>query len=425
MNEENYTRPPTKLPDQILETQEDLGQVKEPDDPETGMDDFDKMMENPFSCAICKESFASPQKLEIHVTNHRRSTPKPQGSQRAQNPQLGSSFIPQDTEEELVSNTPFLEPQDTHKLPEPQTQEATHELATGGEAEEEQNLDPELLLEDTQIIPETPDQDTTRGCDPGGDSGGDESLDPNRPNQEIRIIPETPDLDAGGEIAEQSNLNESDDTPKHDPLALPGPSTPETYREPTQATTPGSPPGRMSEEEASTGSSPGLNYNTQIWFGPDEDISETLRDEIAISAEEGWCTENLENEVKLAQEPENHPNPQEDQNIDTPITEVKPNGKEPDTGSREVYEDEREDDVVEVIIGPLKTTKINEVEKNITEIRKADQESIERIANKIEKQPPEEPDENTVQNKTKKVALTKASTGDPRLVRIHLVRSPK
>ena len=46
MNEENYTRPPTKLPDQILETQEDLGQVKEPDDPETGMDDFDKMMEN-------------------------------------------------------------------------------------------------------------------------------------------------------------------------------------------------------------------------------------------------------------------------------------------------------------------------------------------------------------------------------------------
>ena len=365
MNEENYTRPPTKLPDQILETQEDLGQVKEPDDPETDMDDFDKMMENPFSCAICKEAFATPQKLQIHVMNHRRSTPKPQGHQRAQNPRHGSSFIPQDTDEEVVSNTPFPEPQDTNKLLEPPTQEATHELATGGEAEEEQNFDPELLLQDTLIIPETPDQDTTRGCGPRGDSGGDESLDPNQLTQETRIIPETPDLDAGGETEEKSNQNESDDTPKPDPLALPGPSTPEKYREPTQVTTPGSPPGRMSEAEPSTGSSPGLKYNTQIWFGPDEDISETLRDEAAISAEKGRCTENPEDEVRLAQEPENHPNPQGDQNIDIQITELKPNGKDPDTESREGYEYEKEDDVVEVIIGPLKTTKINEVEKNI------------------------------------------------------------
>ena len=80
-------------------------------------------------------------------------------------------------------------------------------------------------------------------------------------------------------------------------------------------------------------------------------------------------------------------------------------------------EDKKEDDVVEVIIGPLKTTKINEVEKNITEIRKADRESIEKIAKKIEKQPPEEPEKKTVQNKNKSVASTKASVAKDRLAR--------
>ena len=186
MNEESYIRPPTILPDQILEPQEDRVQVKEPNVSEADMEEFDRRMECPYACAMCKESFTSPQKLEVHVSNHRRSTPKLQGSLRAQ-PE--SSFIPQETEGELVKNTPILEPQ---------TQEATHELATGGGAEEELNLDPELLLEDTQIqeathelatgtgtreeldsesellledtqiIPETPDQDTTRGCGPGG-----------------------------------------------------------------------------------------------------------------------------------------------------------------------------------------------------------------------------------------------------------------
>ena len=246
-------------------------------------------------------------------------------------------------------------------------------------------------------------------------------MDPNLLTQETRIIPETPDLEDSGETEEISNLNESDDTPKPDPLALPGPSTPEKYREPTQVTTPGSPPGRMSEAESSTGSSPGFKYNTQIWFRPDEDISEgaeTLRDGAASSAEKGWGTENPEDEVRLAQEPETHPQPQGDQNTDIPITDLELHSNEPDTGSRGGgREDKKEDDVVEVIIGPLKTTKINEVEKNITEIRKADRESIEKIAKKIEKQPPEEPEKKTVQNKNKSVASTKASVAKDRLAR--------
>ena len=42
MNEENYTTPPTKLPDQIFETLEVLNQ--EPDESKTGMSEFEKMM---------------------------------------------------------------------------------------------------------------------------------------------------------------------------------------------------------------------------------------------------------------------------------------------------------------------------------------------------------------------------------------------
>ena len=285
MSEENYTSPPTKLPDQILETPEVLNQDQEPDDSETGMADIEKMMECPFSCTICREAFATPQELQNHVLNHRRSTPKPQGTHGAQDPRPGSSFSPQGAEEEVANTDPVIDLQETLEFPEPPTQEATHGLAPDGEVEEEPNTGPNLFLQDTLIIPETPDQKTTHRSAPGGEVEDEPNTDPNLFLQDTLIIPETPEQEAahesapGGEVEEEpipdhnlflpdtleipappkreANhvpvLDELEDTPKSDALAPSEPRTPEKYREPPiQMTTPGTPPGRESEAEPST-----------------------------------------------------------------------------------------------------------------------------------------------------------------------------
>ena len=338
MNEENYTTPPTKLPDQIFETLEVLNQ--EPDDSKTGMTEFEKMMEYPFSCAICKEAFATPQELENHVLNHRRSTPNAQGAHGAQDPRPGSSLSPQGTEEEIANTDPVIDLQETLEFPEPPTQEATHGLAPEGEVEEEPNTDPNLFLQDTLIIPETPDQEATHESAPGGEVEEEPNLDPNLFLHDTLEIPVPPNQEASLEPAPDGEVEE---VPKSDPLAPSEPRTPEKYREPPiQMTTPGSPPGRESEVEPSTpGDSP--RYNPQIWCRPDEDTSQMAK----TPEEESECItptaenaekstkrrgnkEVLEAEATPEKEPpkDNKPQPvtqsrtSEVQNTDPPITDL-------------------------------------------------------------------------------------------------------
>ena len=68
------------------------------------------------------------------------------------------------------------------------------------------------------------------------------------------------------------------------------------------------------------------------------------------------------------------------QNIDPPIPDLELHSNEPDTGGRGGHDD------VEVIIGPLNKTKIGEIKTNISEVRKAGRESIEKVVKRIEDQ---------------------------------------
>ena len=148
-------------------------------------------------------------------------------------------------------------------------------------------------------------------------------------------------------------------------------------------TTPGSPPGRESEVEPSTpGDSP--RYNP-----PETPTAESAEK----SAEKRGNEEVLETEAKPEKEPSKDKKPQpvtqsrasEVQNTDPPITDLELHSNEPDTGSRGGHED----DDVEVIIGPLNKTKIDEIKTNISEVRRAGRESIEKVVKKIEEQKPE------------------------------------
>ena len=144
-------------------------------------------------------------------------------------------------------------------------------------------------------------------------------------------------------------------------------------------TTPGSPPGRESDVvPSSPGDSPGYN--------PPETST-------AKSAEKGGSEEVLEAEAKpeKVHSIDNKPQPvtqsraSEVQNTDPPITDLELHSNEPDTGSQGGHED----DDVEVIIGPLNKTKIGEIKTNISEVRRAGRESIEKVVKKIEEQKPE------------------------------------
>ena len=137
MNKESYTTPSNKLPDQIFDTQEVPNQ--EPSEPRAGMSDFEKMMEYPFACSICRVAFAKPQDLENHVVlNHRRSTPDTHG---AHDLWPGSSISLQGIKEKADTD-PKADSQETFEIPETPTQVATHEMAPGGEVEEEPMSDP-------------------------------------------------------------------------------------------------------------------------------------------------------------------------------------------------------------------------------------------------------------------------------------------
>ena len=147
-------------------------------------------------------------------------------------------------------------------------------------------------------------------------------------------------------------------------------------------------------------------YNPQIWFRPDKDISqmaETPEEESECitqtaesaekSAEKRGNEDVLEAEATPEKEPpkDNKPQPvtqsrsHEVQNTNTPITDLELHSNEPDTGSRGGHED----DDVEVIIGPLNKTKIGEIKTNISEVRRAGRELIEKVVKKIEEQKPE------------------------------------
>ena len=145
-------------------------------------------------------------------------------------------------------------------------------------------------------------------------------------------------------------------------------------------TTPGSPPGRESEVEPSTpGDSP--RYNP-----PETPTAESAEK----SAEKRGNEEVLETEAKPEKEPSKDKKPEpvtqsrasEVQNTDPPITDLELHSNKPDTGSRGGHED----DDVEVIIGPLTKTKIGEIKTNISEVRKAGRESIEKVVKRIEDQ---------------------------------------
>ena len=72
--------------------------------------------------------------------------------------------------------------------------------------------------------------------------------------------------------------------------------------------------------------------------------------------------------------------PVEVQNIDPPIPDLELHSNEPDTGGRGGHDD------VEVIIGPLNKTKIGKIKTNISKVRKAGRESIEKVVKRIEDQ---------------------------------------
>ena len=79
MNEESYTKPSNEVSDQIFDTPEVTNQ--EPSEPWAEKSDFEKMMENPFACSICRVAFAKPHDLENHMEmNHRRPTPVAHGA---------------------------------------------------------------------------------------------------------------------------------------------------------------------------------------------------------------------------------------------------------------------------------------------------------------------------------------------------------
>ena len=139
------------------------------------------------------------------------------------------------------------------------------------------------------------------------------------------------------------------------------------------------------------------------------------------SAEKRGNEDVLEAEATPEKEPpkDNKPQPvtqsrsHEVQNTNTPITDLELHSNEPDTGSRGGHED----DDVEVIIGPLNKTKIDEIKMNISEVRRAGRESIDKVVKKIEEQKPEKSEKASGQNKARTVGSIKAKIATERMAR--------
>ena len=149
MNEESYTKPSKKVPDQIFDNPEVTTQ--EPKEPQIEMSDFEKKMENPFACSICRVAFAEPHDLENHVEMHlQRLTPVALGAlgETEVNPKPGSPPVV-DPNPGLLAAAPGVvgttdaDPKvDLPEILKPPTQVATLGLAPGGEVEEEPKSDP-------------------------------------------------------------------------------------------------------------------------------------------------------------------------------------------------------------------------------------------------------------------------------------------
>ena len=151
MNEESYTKPTKKVPDQIFDIPEVTTQ--EPKEPPIEKSDFEKKMENPFACSICREAFAEPRDLENHVEMHlRKSTPVAPGvlgetevDPKPDSPPVAPSALGT-TEVDPKTDLPTVAPGvmgtievdpkvDLLEIFEPPTQVATLGLAPGGEVE--------------------------------------------------------------------------------------------------------------------------------------------------------------------------------------------------------------------------------------------------------------------------------------------------